>query len=216
MVRLGPGAYSYERALVRAGLGPVAGADEAGRGASAGPLVAAAVILDPQKPIAGLDDSKAISAATRERLFEEIRRRAVAVAWAEVAHGECDELGMHEANLQALRRAIVRLDVRPSFVLTDGFPVDGLGVPGLAMWKGDKISACVSAASIVAKVTRDRIMCDLDGVYPAYGFAVHKGYNTAVHQAALDEHGPCAIHRHRFANVRDSAASRAGATVRAL
>lgn len=210
MVRLGRGAYSYERALARAGLGPVAGADEAGRGASAGPLVAAAVILDPARPIAGLDDSKALTASTRERLFDEIIRRAVAVAWAEVSHAECDELGMHEANLQALRRAIGRLDVAPHFVLTDGFPVDGLGVPGLAMWKGDKISACVSAASIIAKVTRDRIMCALDEEYPAYGFAIHKGYNTAVHQAALDAHGPCSVHRFRFANVRDSAAARAG------
>lgn len=210
MVRLGRGAYSYERALDRAGLGPVAGADEAGRGACAGPLVAAAVVLDPEKPIAGLDDSKALSAPVRERLFDEIHRRAVAVAWAEVTPGECDDLGMHQANLQALRRAILRLEVRPSFVLTDGFPVDGLGVPGLAMWKGDKISACVSAASIVAKVTRDRIMCEMDGAYPDYGFRIHKGYNTAVHQAALASRGPSPIHRYRFANVRDSARMRAG------
>lgn len=210
MVRLGRGAYSYERALVRSGLGPVAGADEAGRGASAGPLVAAAVILDPHRPIPGLDDSKALTAAARERLHDDIQRRAIAVAWAEVSPAACDELGMHQADLQALRRAIGRLDTSPSFVLTDGFPVDGLGVPGLAMWKGDKIAACVSAASIVAKVTRDRIMCDLDREYPAYGFSIHKGYNTALHQAALDAHGPSPIHRRRFANVRDSARVHAG------
>lgn len=205
MVKLGRGAYSYERALARSGLGPVAGADEAGRGASAGPLVAAAVILDPDKPIRGLDDSKVMTVAARERLFDEIHRRAVAVAWAAVTPGECDELGMHQADLHALRRAIGRLDVRPNFVLTDGFPVDGLGTPGLAMWKGDKVAACVSAASIVAKVTRDRMMAELDVEYPAYGFAVHKGYNTAAHQAALAEHGPCPEHRRRFANVRAAA-----------
>ncbi|MDO5678571.1 MAG: ribonuclease HII [Propionibacteriaceae bacterium] len=205
MIRPGRGAYGYERALVRAGLGPVAGADEAGRGACAGPLVAAAVILDPAKPIPGLDDSKALTAAARERLYDVILNRAVAVAWASVESDECDVLGMHQADLHALRRAVGRLDVAANFVLTDGFPVDGLGVPGLAMWKGDKVAACVSAASIVAKVTRDRMMVAHAETYPQYGFHIHKGYNTAVHMAALDEHGPCAIHRWRFDNVVQSA-----------
>lgn len=205
MIRLGRGAYGYERALVRAGLGPVAGADEAGRGACAGPLVAAAVILDPTRPIAGLDDSKVLSEATRERLFEEISRRASAVAVAVVEADECDRLGMHQADLQGLRRAVGRLEVAPNFVLTDGFAVDGLGVPGLAMWKGDKVAACVSAASIIAKVTRDRIMVAHDASYPAYGFAVHKGYCTSVHQSALDRHGPSAIHRWCFDNVARTA-----------
>lgn len=201
MVRLGRGAYSYERALHRAGLGPVAGADEAGRGACAGPLVAAAVILDPAKPISGLDDSKALTAKSRERLYEEIQRRAVAVAVALVSPEECDELGMHQADLHGLRRAVGRLDVAANFVITDGFPVDGLGVPGVAMWKGDKVSACVSAASIIAKVTRDRIMTDYHDQYPAYGFAIHKGYCTSVHQTALDAVGPSVIHRWCFDNV---------------
>lgn len=205
MIRLGRGAYGYERALVRAGLGPVAGADEAGRGACAGPLVAAAVILDPARPIAGLDDSKALSEAARERLFEEISRRASAMAVAVVEADECDRLGMHQADLQGLRRAVGRLDVSPNFVLTDGFAVDGLGVPGLAMWKGDKVAACVSAASIVAKVTRDRIMVAHDASYPAYGFAVHKGYCTSLHQSALDRFGPSAIHRWCFENVSRTA-----------
>jgi len=127
--------------------------------------------------------------------------RAVAVAVAVVEPGECDALGMHQADLQGLRRAVGRLDVAPNFVLTDGFAVDGLGVPGLAMWKGDKVAACVSAASIVAKVTRDRIMVAHDATYPEYGFAVHKGYCTSVHQAALDLHGPSDIHRWCFDNV---------------
>ncbi|MBK7821522.1 MAG: ribonuclease HII [Tessaracoccus sp.] len=205
MIRLGRGAYSYERAVARAGLGPVAGADEAGRGACAGPLVAAAAILDPARPIAGLDDSKALTAATRARMYDQILATAVAVAWALIEPAECDALGMHQADLHGLRRAVGRLDVAANFVITDGFPVDGLGVPGVAMWKGDKVAACVSAASIVAKVTRDRIMVGYDADYPQYGFAVHKGYCTSAHQAALDEHGPSPIHRWCFDNVVRSA-----------
>jgi len=112
---------------------------------------------------------------------------------------------MHQADLHGLRRAVLRLDMAPSFVITDGFAVDGLGVPAVSMWKGDKVAACVSAASIIAKVTRDRIMVDYDALYPEYGFAVHKGYCTAAHQRALDEHGPSAIHRWCFDNVVRSA-----------
>ncbi len=201
MIRPGRGAYGYERALVRAGLGPVAGAVEAGRGACAGPLVAAAAILDPARPIPGLDDSKVLTAAARERLFEQIQRRAVAVAVAIIDPEECDRLGMHQADLHGLRRAVGRLEVAAGFVITDGFPVDGLGVPGLAIWKGDKVAACVSAASIVAKVTRDRIMTGLHETYPEYGFAVHKGYCTAAHQEALAAVGPSVIHRWCFDNV---------------
>lgn len=200
-MRPGRGPYGYERALHRAGLSPVAGADEAGRGACAGPLVAAAVILDPKRPIKGLDDSKALTPKRRRELFDEINARAMAVAVSIVEPGECDVLGMHEADLQALRRAVVRLEIEPAFVLTDGFPVAGLGAPGLAIWKGDKVAACVSAASIVAKVTRDEIMVTMHDHYPEYGFDVHKGYSTKAHQAALGEHGPCGIHRMRYANV---------------
>lgn len=207
MIKPGRGAYGYERALHRAGLGPVAGADEAGRGACAGPLVAAAVILDPSKPIPGLDDSKALSPKARDRMYDLIMAKAVAVAWSAVEADECDELGMHQADLQGLRRAVGRLDTAPNYVLTDGFAVDGLGVPGLAMWKGDKVAACVSAASIIAKVTRDRIMAEHDLTYPQYGFGIHKGYCTAVHQAALDEHGPSPIHRWCFDNVVRAARS---------
>ncbi|HMR47987.1 MAG TPA: ribonuclease HII [Arachnia sp.] len=201
MIRLGRGNYAYERALARAGLGPVAGADEAGRGACAGPLVAAAVVLDPNRPLLGLDDSKALSAAARERLFDEIHDQAIAVAVALVGPRECERLGMHHADLHALRRAVRRLDLEPRYVLTDGFPVDGLGVPGLAVWKGDKVAACVSAASIVAKVTRDRAMTELSRRYPGYGFEIHKGYCTAAHQRALEERGPIPEHRWCFDNV---------------
>jgi ribonuclease HII len=115
---------------------------------------------------------------------------------------ECDRLGMHVANVEALRRALARLETRPAYVLTDGFPVDGLEVPGLAMWKGDRVAACISAASVLAKVTRDRIMRELHATYPVYDFETHKGYITASHTEALEQHGPCAIHRRRFVNVR--------------
>ena len=112
---------------------------------------------------------------------------------------------MHVANIEALRRAVALLDVSPAYVLTDGFPVDGLGVPGLAVWKGDRVAACISAASVLAKVTRDRIMTELDREWPAYDFKTHKGYITEVHAAALTEHGPCPVHRMRFVNVRRAA-----------
>ncbi len=204
VVRSGGGLYSYERALGRAGLAPVAGADEAGRGACAGPLVAAAAVLSDSRSrrIVGLRDSKLLTARQREELYDEIHDKALAVACVELSPGECDVLGMHVANVQALRQALWRLEVTPAFVLTDGFPVDGLGVGGLAMWKGDQVAACVAAASIVAKVTRDRIMDSFDDVYPQYELARHKGYCTPLHQRALDRHGPSPIHRMRFENVR--------------
>ncbi|WP_316669579.1 ribonuclease HII [uncultured Propionibacterium sp.] len=199
--------YGYERALAEAGLGPVAGADEAGRGACAGPLVAAAVILDgsPAGRVEGLDDSKRLAARTRERLYEEITARAVAWSCVRIEAGECDRLGMSEADLQGLRRCLLRLDPAPRFALTDGFAVPGLPVPGLGVWKGDRVCACVAAASIVAKVTRDRIMVAFDGQYPGYGFAVHKGYATRGHRERLERLGPCAVHRFGYANVRAAA-----------
>ena len=203
-IRPGRGIYGYERALARAGFAPVAGADEAGRGACAGPLVAAAVILDDRKSrrVEGLNDSKLLSEPTRERLYAEIVERATAWAVVAIQPDECDALGMHEADLQALRRALLRLDVAPAFALTDGFPVAGLGIPGLAVWKGDQVAACVAAASIIAKVTRDRIMEAYDEQFPSYGFAGLKGYCTAEHQLRLDELGPSTIHRMRYENVR--------------
>ncbi|MGI5952306.1 MAG: ribonuclease HII [Brooklawnia sp.] len=212
-IRPGRGIHGYERALARAGFAPVAGADEAGRGACAGPLVAAAVILDdrPAGRIAGLADSKQLTATVRDELYEQIVARALAWSVVAVEADECDALGMHEADLQGLRRALLRLDTAPAFALTDGFPVAGLGIPGLALWKGDQVAACVSAASIVAKVTRDRIMDAHDTRYPGYGFAGHKGYCTAEHQARLDQLGPCPIHRMRYENVRRARDAHAGA-----
>jgi ribonuclease HII len=206
-VRRDAGLYGYERALRRVGLTPIAGVDEAGRGACAGPLVAAAAILPEGKAgiVPGLADSKLLTAKARERCYEQVLRRAVAWSVVVVPPGECDRLGMHVANVEALRRSLARLSLRPSYVLTDGFPVDGLEVPGLAIWKGDRVAACISAASVIAKVTRDQIMREQHEHYPAYDFATHKGYITDEHAAALDEHGPCPIHRMRFVNVRRAA-----------
>jgi ribonuclease HII len=203
-IRRDAGLYGYERALRRAGLDPIAGVDEAGRGACAGPLVAAAVILPEGRrgEVPGLADSKLLTPLARARCYDQVVRRALAWSVVVVEPEECDRIGMHVANVEALRRALARLDVRPSYVLTDGFPVDGLEVPGLAVWKGDRVAACIAAASVIAKVTRDRIMTDLDADYPEYDFATHKGYITASHTAALEAHGPCPVHRRRFVNVR--------------
>jgi ribonuclease HII len=203
-VRRDAGLYGYERALRRAGLAPIAGVDEAGRGACAGPLVAGAVILPEGQrgQVPGLNDSKLLTEKARERCYDQVLKRAVAWSVVVVSHEECDRLGMHVANVEALRRSLARLEVRPSYVLTDGFPVDGLEVPGLAVWKGDRVAACIAAASVLAKVTRDRIMTELHEQYPAYDFLTHKGYVTSAHTAALTEHGPCPIHRRRFVNVR--------------
>ncbi|HEX6486298.1 MAG TPA: ribonuclease HII [Nocardioidaceae bacterium] len=206
-IRRDAGLYGYERALRRARLDPIAGVDEAGRGACAGPLVAAAVILPEGRrgEVPGLADSKLLTPLARERCYDQVLRRALAWSVVVIEPEECDRIGMHVANVEALRRALARLDVRPSYVLTDGFPVDGLEVPGLAVWKGDRVAACIAAASVVAKVTRDRLMTELHEVYPQYDFVTHKGYITTSHTAALVEHGPCPVHRRRFVNVRRAA-----------
>lgn len=194
----------FEAALVRAGFGVVAGADEAGRGACAGPLTAAACVLPTGRRgrIDGLADSKVLTAAVREELYAQIIERAVAWHVVSIDASTIDRIGLHVANLQALRRAVRALHVTPAYILTDGFAVDGLGGPTLAVWKGDRVSTSIAAASILAKVTRDRIMCSLGAQYPQYGFEIHKGYSTAVHQRALAEHGPCPQHRTSYQNVR--------------
>lgn len=207
VLRRDAGLYGYERALRRAGFERIAGADEAGRGACAGPLVAAAVVLgtSPSAQIQGLRDSKLLTPAVRERVYAEVVAKALAWSVVIVEPGECDALGMHVANISALRRSVLRLDAAPDFVLTDGFPVDGLGAPSLAMWKGDAVAGCVAAASVIAKVTRDRIMTAAHDTWPDYRFDIHKGYCTPLHQEHLDAHGPCEIHRRCFDNVRRAA-----------
>jgi ribonuclease HII len=203
IVRSEGGLYALERALRRRGFARVAGADEAGRGACAGPLVAAAAVLPPGRrgEIPELDDSKLLAPTTRERVYEQVVARASGYAVVVIPPDEVDSRGLQVCNLAALRRALAGLAVRPDYVLTDGFPVDGLDVPGLAVWKGDQVAACVAAASVLAKVTRDRLMVELHEQYPEYGFAEHKGYTTPEHSAALDRHGPCPIHRFSYQNV---------------
>lgn len=191
----------YERALHEQGFARVAGADEAGRGALAGPLVAAAVVLPHGFDPEGIDDSKVLTANQRESAYERIvASAAFAVAKAEPA--AIDRRGLHRSNIALLRRCIRALDPTPEYALTDGFPVPRMPCPSLAIKKGDAVAVSVAAASIVAKVTRDRIMCELDGRFPAYGFAEHKGYVTPEHQIALRRHGPCAEHRYSYVNVR--------------
>lgn len=203
VVRRGTNLYGYDRTLARLHLGPVAGADEAGRGACAGPLVVAAVVLplERRREVDDLADSKLLTRATRERVMERIQRVARAVSVVVVSSVEVDRHGVHKANLEAMRRAVARLDVRPGYVLTDGFAVAGIAAPGLGVWKGDRVSANVAAASVVAKVTRDEMLRRLDEQYPGYGFAEHKGYSTPEHQAALERLGPCPEHRLSYANV---------------
>ncbi|MDP4300168.1 ribonuclease HII [Leptothrix discophora] len=187
--------------------GLIAGVDEAGRGPLAGPVVAAAVILDELQPIAGLADSKKLTARRRERLFDEIRARSLACCIAEASVEEIDRLNILQATLLAMRRAVEGLRLKPAKVLVDGNRVPVLRIPAEAIVQGDAKVAAISAASILAKVHRDRLCVDLDARYPAYGFAVHKGYPTAAHQAALQAHGPCPEHRRSFAPVREAEAA---------
>ena len=206
--------WAMEGLLRRRGFEAVAGADEAGRGACAGPLVAAACVLPAGRRgrVPGLADSKLLTAAARERVYAEIVERAVSWSVVVLPVEDLDARGMHVTNIEALRRAVCRLDPGPDYVLTDGFAVPGLARPGLAVWKGDRVAACVAAASVLAKVTRDRIMLDLHARWPEYDFAGHKGYVTDVHTAALERHGPCPQHRMRYVNVaraRDAYAARA-------
>lgn len=192
-----------ESLLIEAGITPLAGVDEAGRGACAGPLVIASVVLaDPYAPeLAKVRDSKDVSEAEREKLFDLVTSIALSISVITVPAAEVDSRGVHAANLDGMRRAVQGLSVTPSYVLTDGYAIEGLAIPNVAVWKGDQVVTCISAASIIAKVTRDRAMRELDITFPDYGFAKHKGYITKVHTEALQEHGPCIEHRRSFANI---------------
>ncbi|MGH3304521.1 MAG: ribonuclease HII, partial [Streptosporangiaceae bacterium] len=198
------GLSGYEHVLGRAGLGPVAGVDEAGRGACAGPLVVAAVILRPSRIAAmtELADSKALTAPARNTAYSQIMTAALDWHIVIIPAAEIDRIGLHVCNVAGMRRALAGLTRRPGYVLTDGFPVRGLPSPALAMWKGDQVAACVAAASVVAKVTRDALMRELHDTFPDYGFSRHKGYSTPSHMRALASHGPCPQHRMSFVNVR--------------
>ncbi|MCA1187520.1 MULTISPECIES: ribonuclease HII [unclassified Saccharopolyspora] len=203
VIRRSSGNWALQSAVDRSGLGPVAGVDEAGRGACAGPLVVASCVLRPgdARRFEGLTDSKVLTEAERERLHEVILRRAEAHSTVVIDAEDVDALGIHVANLEGMRRAVARLPVHPGYVLTDGFKVQGLGAPSVAVLKGDLVAACVAAASVLAKVTRDHIMRDLHERWPRYGFAAHKGYCTADHTASMRAHGPCAEHRWSYSNV---------------
>jgi ribonuclease HII len=177
--------------------------DEAGRGACAGPLVVAACVLRPTDAVAlaGLTDSKLLTPARREHFYGLITARAVARSVVVIPPEEVDGLGLHVANVEGMRRAVAGLPVHPGYVLTDGFRVPGLTAPNMAVIGGDRAAACVAAASVLAKVTRDRIMAELHERIPWYGFAEHKGYCTAEHNAALLAHGPSTEHRFGYVNV---------------
>lgn len=192
-----------EQLLYNAEISPIAGVDEAGRGACAGPLVIAAVVLhDPFAPELGsVRDSKELSENKREELFALITEKAAAISVITVQASEVDARGVHAANLDGMRRAVHGLALTPAYVLTDGYAIEGLGIPNLAVWKGDQVVVTISAASIIAKVTRDRIMREMDLTYPHYGFAGHKGYITSAHTRALNEFGPIAEHRRSFSNI---------------
>ena len=194
---------AIESQLIDAGITPLAGVDEAGRGACAGPLVIASVILhDPfAEDLAAVRDSKDVSEKERENLYELLVEKAAAISTIIVPPVEVDARGVHAANLDGMRRAVQGLSITPAYVLTDGYAIDGLGIANLAVWKGDQVAHCISAASIIAKVTRDRIMRELDQTYPEYGLASHKGYITKNHTEALQKHGVSPIHRKSFSNI---------------
>ncbi len=196
-------AKRIEEMLRDAQISPIAGVDEAGRGPCAGPLVIASVILDdPFADVwAEIRDSKEISEKKREILFDVVMDNAAAVSIIEVSPEEIDLRGVHAANLDGMRRAVNGLSITPAYVLTDGYAIEGLAVPNVAVWKGDQVVTAISAASIVAKVTRDRIMREMDEIYPGYGFAGHKGYITTAHTAAIAELGVTPIHRKSFSNI---------------
>ncbi len=197
---------TYEVALAKAGLGPVAGVDEAGRGACFGPITIAACVL-PLRPIPALDgltDSKKLTAAKRSLLFDAIRLHAESFHIVHISAGEIDRRGIQAANLDGARRAVAGLDVLPGYVLMDGFRVPGLACPQLPVVGGDYTARCIAAASVLAKVSRDRLVSEMATQFPQYGLEGHKGYSTAAHMDAVRRHGASAEHRYSYANVRQA------------
>lgn len=190
--------WAYEHAAFSDGYKLVCGIDEAGRGPLAGPVCAAAVILPPDCRIKGLNDSKKLTDKRRRELYDVIVENAVAYGIAFASHQEIDEINILQATFLAMRRAMDQLRVRPDIALIDGNRETDFGLPVQTIVKGDSLSANIAAASILAKVTRDRFMLEMDEKYPQYGFATHKGYGTRAHYAALREFGPCPIHRRTF------------------
>ncbi len=192
------GLWKIEDSLYAKGCAAVCGIDEAGRGPLAGPVCAAACILPQDLQIEGLNDSKKLSAKKREALYDIITKQAIAWAVCLIDEARIDEINILQATFEAMRGAVGKLSVLPDYCLVDGNRDPGLGLPTLTVVKGDAKCATVAAASILAKVTRDRLMVEYDGQYPGYGFAVHKGYGTKAHYAAIDKLGLCPIHRRTF------------------
>lgn len=186
------------------GVNYIAGVDEAGRGPCAGPLVVAAIILsDPfSSALKDVRDSKKLTETNREKLFDIVIEQSLSYSIIEISSEEIDATGLHKSNLEGMRRAVAGLSRQPDYVLTDGYEIEGIDAAHLAVWKGDQVSISISAASILAKVYRDRIMRAMDEKYPEYGFESHKGYITAAHTAALKKYGVTAIHRKSFANIQ--------------
>ena len=195
--------HLIEQSLIDAGLAPIAGVDEAGRGACAGPLVIASVILKNinSPSLSALRDSKELTEKQRETLFPIIHEEALAISVIKVPPEDIDKRGVHAANLDGMRRAVQGLSITPNYVLTDGYAIEGMVTPSLAIWKGDQVAPSISAASIIAKVTRDRIMVELDDQFTGYGLAKHKGYITSAHTKALETLGVTDIHRRSYANI---------------
>ena len=203
--------YDEEEALLELGYSYIAGMDEVGRGPLAGPVVAGVVILPPRPEGAWLDgirDSKAMTAAQRERSHAAILQNAWGTATGEASAREIDELGIVPATALAMRRALDALALMPQYLLIDAFPLPDVNIPQKAIVKGDALSLSIAAASVVAKVTRDRMMAELDVKYPGYGFAGHKGYGSAEHIRSIEKLGPCPVHRYSFAPIRHSGHSR--------
>ncbi len=192
-----------ERSLLARGFERIAGIDEAGRGPLAGPVVAAACLLDPENPIAGLDDSKRLTPKKRAHLYEQIVDRALAFSVALVEAQDIDRINIARATRQAMATAVRQLPIQPDYLLVDAVKLEELSIPYEALIKGDARSASIAAASILAKVTRDTLMVAYDSLYPAYGFARHKGYGTQAHYEQLLRAGPCPIHRQSFLKTLD-------------
>lgn len=189
---------AFENEAKSNGYTAICGIDEAGRGPLAGPVFAAAVILPPGLYIEGINDSKKLSAKRREALFGVIQEKAVSWSVGFATEQEIDEINILQATFLAMKRAAAGLSVRPDFALVDGNRMPGLGVPARTIVKGDALSESIAAASILAKVSRDRLMLEIDRIYPEYGFAKHKGYGTALHNERILKYGPCPVHRRTF------------------
>jgi ribonuclease HII len=194
--------YSYENDLLSKDIKLICGVDEVGRGPLAGPVVAAAVILNPDDEIEGLNDSKKLSQKKRMQLFEEIKKRALAYSYAFVSEKIIDEINIYQASKKAMIEAIKKLNMKPEYVLSDAMPLKEIDIPHIAIIKGDTLSATIAAASIVAKETRDSYMIEMDKLYPGYNFKKHKGYPTKEHLEALKKLGVCEIHRKTYKPIK--------------